>query len=87
MADKNRVKKNDMMNKQAFDKMVTALERGKQVMIFVHSRKETSKTAEAMLDLSGKAGTLTLLENIHHEQYTLWKRQVIWRLSNKNLNM
>ena len=44
--------------------------------MFVHSRKETSKTAEAVLDLSGKNGTLHLLENALHEHYSLWKRQV-----------
>ena len=42
------------MNKLAYDKMVEALRKGKQVMIFVHARKETSKTAEAVADLSGR---------------------------------
>jgi activating signal cointegrator complex subunit 3 len=45
-------------------------------MIFVHSRKETSRTAEAMRDLAGRNGTTNLLENIHHEQYDVWKRAV-----------
>jgi hypothetical protein len=76
VTEKSKAKKQDIMNKIAFDKMVTALERGKQVMIFVHARKETSKTAEAMRDLSGKSGTMSLLENIHHEQYLLWKKDV-----------
>ncbi|KAJ1427305.1 Sec63 Brl domain-containing protein, partial [Ochromonadaceae sp. CCMP2298] len=76
VTEKQRVKRNDMMNKLAYDKMVAALTRGKQVMIFVHARKETSKSAEAMADLSGKFCTTDLLENVHHEKYTLWKKQV-----------
>eukprot|EP01038_Epipyxis_sp_PR26KG_P011120 gene11120-14924_t len=76
ITEKSRVKQHDAMNRTAYEKMVAALERGKQVMIFVHSRKETSLTAEAMADLSGKNGTTDLLENVHHEKYTLWKKQV-----------
>lgn len=76
VTEKNRVKRADAMNKLAFEKVVQALERGKQVMIFVHSRKETSKTAEAIADLAGKSGTTHLMENIHHEKYGIWKKQV-----------
>ena len=56
--------------------MTTALENNKQVMIFVHSRKETSRTAEAMRDLCGKNGTTNLLDNFNHEQFSVWKRAV-----------
>ena len=45
-------------------------------MIFVHSRKDTSKTIEAMRDLSARGSTTHLLENVHHEKYSIWKRQV-----------
>ena len=76
VTEKQRVKRNDMMNRLAHDKLVTALERGKQVMIFVHSRKDASRTADTMRDLSAKNGTTHLLENVHHEQYGVWKRAV-----------
>lgn len=76
VTEKQRIKRNDQMNRHAFDKLVDALERGKQVMIFVHARKDTSRTAEAMADLSGKHGATHLFENVHHEHYSLWKRQV-----------
>ena len=76
ITEKQKVKRNNEMNKHAYMKMVVALERGKQVMIFVHSRKETSKSAEAMIDLSSKGCTNNLLENIDHEKYSLWKKQV-----------
>lgn len=45
-------------------------------MIFVHSRKETSRTAEAMRDLTSKEGTGSLLDNLQHEKYGVWKRDV-----------
>lgn len=64
------------MNQNANEKMITALERGKQVMIFVHSRKETSRTAEAMRDLTAKVGMSTLLDNFGHDLFGAWKRAV-----------
>ena len=76
ITEKQRVRRNDTMNRHAYEKMVAALERGKQVMIFVHSRKETSRTAEAMRDLGGKGGTTHLLENVNHEHYGVWKKAV-----------
>lgn len=76
ITEKQKVRRNDIMNQNACDKMTAALERGKQVMIFVHSRKETSRTAEAMRDLTGKMGVSNLLENSNHEQFGVWKRAV-----------
>lgn len=76
VTEKQRVKRNDVMNRLAYEKMIEALQKGKQVMIFVHARKETVKTAEAMADLSGKYCSTDLLQNFEHEKYTLWKRQV-----------
>ena len=76
ITEKQKVRRNDIMNQNACDKMTAALERGKQVMIFVHSRKETSRTAEAMRDLTGKMGVSNLLENFNHEQFGVWKRAV-----------
>lgn len=76
ITEKQKVRRNDIMNQNACEKMVTALERGKQVMIFVHSRKETSRSAEAMRDLTAKMGTSNLLENCHHDLFGPWKRAV-----------
>ena len=76
ITEKQKVRRNDIMNQNACEKMVTALERGKQVMIFVHSRKETSRTAEAMRDLTAKMGTSNLLENCGHDLFGAWKRAV-----------
>eukprot|EP01040_Poterioochromonas_malhamensis_P024776 gene24776-30738_t len=76
VTEKQRVKRNDLMTKLAYEKMVEALQKGKQVMIFVHSRKDTSRTMQAIWELCAERGTSELLENVQHEKYTLWKRQV-----------
>lgn len=69
-------KRKDFMNRKAYEKMVVALQNDKQVMIFVHSRKETSKTAQAMVDICCAQGTVSLLDNAYHEKYGLWKKEV-----------
>ncbi len=76
ITEKQRLKRNTMMNKLAYDKMIAALDAGKQVMIFVHSRKDTSRTLESILEFCAKYGTYDRLENVHHEKYTIWKREV-----------
>ena len=76
VTEKQRVKRVALMDQAALRHMTAALERGKQVMIFVHARKDTVRTAEAMADLCAKAGCSDLLENVHHAKYTLFKKQV-----------
>ncbi len=76
VTEKNRMKAKKDMNTHVYEKMIAALEKGKQVMVFVHSRKETSTTAEAIRELCMKHNTMHLLENVHHEKYGLWKREV-----------
>lgn len=76
VTEKNRMKRNDVYIKHAFEEMVKALRNGKQVMIFVHSRKDTSKTMTAILEMANNTGQTDLLENVNHEKYLLWKREV-----------
>ena len=77
VTEKMKPKRDDQMNKSAYEKMIEALKRNKQVMIFVHSRKETSKSAHAMRDLCAKHSTYNLLDTSHeHSQYTHWKKKV-----------
>eukprot|EP00605_Chrysophyceae_sp_TOSAG23-4_P002130 GSChrysophyteH1.ASY1.ANO1.2357.1 assembled CDS len=76
LTEKSRVKLKNQMAEHAYHKMVSALERGKQVMIFVHSRKETSGTAQQLQELVAKYNTSALLDNSQHENYNVWKRAV-----------
>lgn len=42
--------------------VVDSLKRGHQVMVFVHSRKDTGKTGRILADLAAKAGESALFE-------------------------
>jgi activating signal cointegrator complex subunit 3 len=42
--------------------VVDSLKRGYQVMVFVHSRKDTGKTGRVLADLAAKAGEVHLFE-------------------------
>lgn len=76
VTEKQKQKQKTLMNLKAYEKLVESLEKGKQVMIFVHSRKETSETANAMVELAAMRGTLGLFDNAQHEKYGLWKKDV-----------
>jgi activating signal cointegrator complex subunit 3 len=59
-ADQN--KRRNFMNELAFEKAVAALKRGKQVMVFVHARNDTTKTARALRDLAVARGLADLFQ-------------------------
>lgn len=46
----------NIITKVAFDKAVLTVRRGKQAMVFVHSRKDTVKTARALIELATEEG-------------------------------
>ena len=46
------------MNNICYDEVLDSLRRGYQVMVFVHSRKDTGGTARALAEIAGRAGTL-----------------------------
>jgi len=56
--EKNIQKKLAMYNDIAFLKALESVQNGDQVMIFVHSRNDTSKTARALLEIARKTGNL-----------------------------
>lgn len=43
--------------------IVDSLKRGHQVMVFVHSRKDTGKTGRILAELAGKNGETNLFES------------------------
>lgn len=55
-----------------------ALKRGKQVLIFVHSRRDTSKTILSLLELANNLGLTDMFQvsRENSERYGLWKRSV-----------
>ncbi|KDO30337.1 hypothetical protein SPRG_05048 [Saprolegnia parasitica CBS 223.65] len=60
ITDKGRSKQMAAMNQLAYEYALENLEHGQQVMIFVHSRKETVGTIRAVLEIAARAGTLDL---------------------------
>lgn len=53
-----------------FDKVREMLERGHQVMVFVHSRKDTVLTARTLRQMAGEQGCEDLLSCQDHEGYS-----------------
>jgi activating signal cointegrator complex subunit 3 len=54
--EKNVVKRNMLMIDIAFEKIVESLRAGNQAMVFVHSRKDTAKSAEQLADIAKACG-------------------------------
>jgi activating signal cointegrator complex subunit 3 len=56
--NKNRMLKEKRMNEICFDVVLDSLQRGYQVMVFVHSRKGTGDTARSLAELASEEGVL-----------------------------
>ena len=56
--NKNRALKEKRMNEVCFDIVLDSLQRGYQVMVFVHSRKGTGDTAKALAEIASIEGVL-----------------------------
>jgi activating signal cointegrator complex subunit 3 len=54
----NRFKREEKMNEICFDLVLDSLQRGYQVMVFVHSRKGTGDTARALAETAAGEGIL-----------------------------
>lgn len=57
----NVFKRKARMDAIAWERTLAAIREGKQVMVFVHSRKDTAKTARALLEMAAQEGAATLL--------------------------
>ncbi|GAB7364562.1 hypothetical protein MBLNU230_g5369t1 [Neophaeotheca triangularis] len=60
----------DNIDKIAFEKVKDMLELGHQVMVFVHSRKDTVKTARTLYEMATEEGCTDLFDPSTHEGYT-----------------
>ena len=76
--EKNIHKQKADMNAIAYTKVVEALRNDKQAMIFVHSRKETAKTARALLEMAQVNGDIELFDPDarDHPQCALYKKDL-----------
>ncbi|WVR09583.1 hypothetical protein IAU60_006653 [Kwoniella sp. DSM 27419] len=64
------------MDRVVFDKVSELVQAGHQVMVFVHARKETVKTAQKLKEMAIEEGVSTFLETIDHPKYGLYKRDI-----------
>ena len=71
---KNSIKQKLKLNEIAYEKCAHALRRKRQILIFVHSRKETVKTAQAIAELARKEGTSELFSP-SQEDATLYNKE------------
>jgi hypothetical protein len=65
-----------LMNEVCYNKVVDALKRGKQVMVFVHSRKETGKTGRVLAEMAARNGDTELFSTEDHPQRGLVVKDV-----------
>ncbi|CAI0431699.1 unnamed protein product [Linum tenue] len=76
ISEQNFAARNDLQNEVCYKKVVDSLRHGHQAMIFVHSRKDTAKTADKLVELATKYDDLELFSNDTHPQFALIKKDV-----------
>lgn len=58
VTEKNMLKRTKLMVDCTYDRISKSLKEGNQAMVFVHSRKDTAKTAEQLAELAAASGGL-----------------------------
>ncbi|KAJ3673847.1 hypothetical protein LUZ60_005839 [Juncus effusus] len=76
ISERDYTKRLDLFNKVCYDKVVESVKQGHQAMVFVHSRKDTGKTARTLIDMAANNEELELFVNYDHPNYTSMKREV-----------
>lgn len=66
----------DNLDQVAFEKVESMLELDHQVMVFVHSRKDTQGTAKMLYEKAIDQGTVSLFDPTGHERYEAAMRDV-----------
>ncbi|GJN30699.1 hypothetical protein PR202_gb19029 [Eleusine coracana subsp. coracana] len=68
--------KNELFNTLCYEKVVESIKQGYQALVFVHTRKDTGKTARTLIDLAVNVGEIELFSNADHPQFELIKKDV-----------
>jgi activating signal cointegrator complex subunit 3 len=76
VTEKNSIKRQTLMTQIAYDKACEALRNGKQAMVFVHSRKDTVKTARQLAEFAAAQDGMDLFSNDQHERKSEFAPQV-----------
>ncbi|CAL4929780.1 unnamed protein product [Urochloa decumbens] len=76
ISERDYTKRNELFNSLCYEKVVESIKQGHQALVFVHTRKDTGKTARTLIDLAAKAGELELFSCADHPQFPLIKKDV-----------
>ena len=63
------------LDKVVYEKVMQLIELGHQVMVFVHARKETVKSAQALKEMAMVEGRIDEFSCADHEQMWMFKRE------------
>jgi activating signal cointegrator complex subunit 3 len=74
------------MNDICFDKVIESINQGNQVMVFVHSRKDTAKSAESLIEIAREKNLVDRFSNLEHPKY-LWAKKEVAKSRNKELRV
>ncbi|KAK9116484.1 hypothetical protein Sjap_015431 [Stephania japonica] len=78
ISEQNFAARSHLLNDICFNKVTESLTKGHQAMVFVHSRKDTGKTAKTLIEFSQRTEEHELFHcDDMHPQYTLFKREVL----------
>ena len=64
------------LDRVAYEKVSELVALGHQVMVFVHARKETVKTAMALKEAAFTEGAIDDFSCAEHEQFSLFQREI-----------
>lgn len=64
------------MEQVVFDKVLEMVREGHQVMVFVHARKETVKTAQRLREQAMEEGEIDLFDTHDHPKFQLYRRDI-----------
>ncbi|KAI5331061.1 hypothetical protein L3X38_021187 [Prunus dulcis] len=84
ISEQNFTARIELQNEICYKKVVESLRQGYQAMVFVHSRKDTAKTAQKLVELARKFEGLEYFKNDEHPQFSLIQREVM-KSRNKDL--
>eukprot|EP00457_Paulinella_chromatophora_P000148 gb/GEZN01000148.1/.p1 GENE.gb/GEZN01000148.1/~~gb/GEZN01000148.1/.p1 ORF type:complete len:2144 (+),score=329.45 gb/GEZN01000148.1/:63-6494(+) len=73
--EKNTMKRRKLMNDIAYEKALQSLQKTHQVMIFVHARNETVKTARYLKDLAEEREDTQFFHCREHPQFKFWEQK------------
>ncbi len=76
VTEKQKMRQLNLMNDIAYARALDALRQGHQVMIFVHSRKDTTRTAQAIKDKAAKMNTLSEFSCMQTKAFAAYANQV-----------